>query len=391
MKLNTIKKEDIFDTLHFEKYEKLGFPTRKNENFKGINLKKLQEKEYINHTNNMMPNLKDFEKYFGKDFICLIQINNEYIFLKEKDEGLFELKTNKKEEKNSENPFLYLNESFTQNDYELTIKTKCHKPLLIVNLLTQNQTIHTSNLKIVVEKNIELDVIDLALQESSFSFLSLNRFFDLGKNSVLNYHKLDSAQKENIFISSNQTRLKEHSILNIFDFTNQTNSYINVWENKLEEAHTYFNFYSLVHISKEQMYANILTTNHTKNHTNSDIQIKHILNESAKSIFTAISKVENCAPFSKAFQNSSAILLSDECNVLAKPHLEISIDELEAKHGSTIGTLNDEEILYLQSRGIKEKKAKEMLLYAFEREIYDKISNQSIKDFILKQQGIKHV
>ncbi len=51
-------------------------------------------------------------------------------------------------------------------------------------------------------------------------------------------------------------------------------------------------------------------------------------------------------------------MLSDDAVIFARPHLEICIDELEASHGATTGSLNKEQLLYLQARGIEEKKAK---------------------------------
>ena len=74
--------------------------------------------------------------------------------------------------------------------------------------------------------------------------------------------------------------------------------------------------------------------------------------------------------FQKAFQNCNTILLSDDATIFAQPHLEIYIDELEASHGTTTGTLNKEQLLYLQSRGISKDKAYDMLLLkAFESSI----------------------
>ncbi len=66
----------------------------------------------------------------------------------------------------------------------------------------------------------------------------------------------------------------------------------------------------------------------------------------------------------------------------ARPHLEINIDELEASHGATTGSLNKDELLYLCSRGIPKDTAYNMLLEAFENEVYDNIQDLKIKDFL---------
>ncbi|MDN5105334.1 SufD family Fe-S cluster assembly protein, partial [Aliarcobacter butzleri] len=89
--------------------------------------------------------------------------------------------------------------------------------------------------------------------------------------------------------------------------------------------------------------------------------------------------------------NCNTILLSDDATIFAQPHLEIYIDELEASHGTTTGTLNEEQLLYLQSRGIRKEKAYDMLLNAFESSIKDNIKDEKIKEFIENYKKEKYV
>ena len=67
-----------------------------------------------------------------------------------------------------------------------------------------------------------------------------------------------------------------------------------------------------------------------------------------------------------------------------QPHLEILIDELKASHGATTGSLDEEALLYLQARGINKKLAYDILLRAYEKEIYDNIKNKELKKFAKK-------
>ena len=68
--------------------------------------------------------------------------------------------------------------------------------------------------------------------------------------------------------------------------------------------------------------------------------------------------------------------------IFAQPFLEIFIDELEASHGTTTGTLNKDQLLYLQSRGISKEQSYEILLEAFENSIKDNIKDEKVKQFI---------
>lgn len=64
-------------------------------------------------------------------------------------------------------------------------------------------------------------------------------------------------------------------------------------------------------------------------------------------------------------QNHRGIVLSDTADITATPQLEIWADDVKCAHGSAIGPLNTNQIFYLQTRGISEPKAKELLLASF--------------------------
>ena len=72
--------------------------------------------------------------------------------------------------------------------------------------------------------------------------------------------------------------------------------------------------------------------------------------------------VRQQAQKTNAYQSNKNILLSDSCSVNTKPQLEIFADDVKCSHGCTVGRLNEEGLFYLQSRGISEKTARNLLL-----------------------------
>ena len=81
---------------------------------------------------------------------------------------------------------------------------------------------------------------------------------------------------------------------------------------------------------------------------------------------------------------SKALLLSDTSEFNAKPELEIYADDVKCSHGSTSGSMNEDSIFYLMTRGISRKKAVELLTKAFLFEITSSITNINIKNLIEK-------
>jgi len=116
--------------------------------------------------------------------------------------------------------------------------------------------------------------------------------------------------------------------------------------------------------------------------SSSNQQAKNILGERARGIFDALIKVEHSAKYTKAHQNSKAILLETGAYMASKPQLEIYIDELEASHGSTTGQLDGKQLFYLRSRGITEIEARKMLIQAFANELIDAVENETIREIL---------
>lgn len=79
--------------------------------------------------------------------------------------------------------------------------------------------------------------------------------------------------------------------------------------------------------------------------------------------------VNQSAPKTNARQLARAMMLSDACQVYARPELEIDIDDVQCQHGASIGELDQKALFYLRSRGIGEAEAKAMLISAFIEEI----------------------
>ena len=72
-------------------------------------------------------------------------------------------------------------------------------------------------------------------------------------------------------------------------------------------------------------------------------------------------------------------MLSKTAQIDTKPQLEIFADDVKCAHGATVGQLDQEEIFYLQSRGLSEATARSLLTYAFGAEIIDRIPVNSLR------------
>ena len=118
---------------------------------------------------------------------------------------------------------------------------------------------------------------------------------------------------------------------------------------------------------------------HAKPHGVSRQLHKCIAGGSAHAVFNGKVMVRQGAQRTDSAQSSRNLLLSAKAYVDTKPQLEIFADDVKCVHGATIGQLDNEEVFYLQSRGLSDAAARSLLTYAFGAEIIDRIPVASLK------------
>ena len=94
--------------------------------------------------------------------------------------------------------------------------------------------------------------------------------------------------------------------------------------------------------------------------------------------------VRQDAQKTNAYQSNKNVLLSDNASINTKPQLEIFADDVKCSHGCTVGQLDEEALFYMQSRGIREKTAKSLLINAFATDILEHIKPEPIRTYVEK-------
>ena len=107
---------------------------------------------------------------------------------------------------------------------------------------------------------------------------------------------------------------------------------------------------------------------------------KCIVDDRAHAIFNGKVFVPQAAQQTNAGQLNRNLLLSPKARIDTKPQLEITADNVKCSHGATVSQLEDDEIFYLQSRGLDVETAKILLINAFAVEIIDRIPVVSIRE-----------
>jgi Fe-S cluster assembly protein SufD len=111
---------------------------------------------------------------------------------------------------------------------------------------------------------------------------------------------------------------------------------------------------------------------HGARHTYSNLEMRTVLTDRAMSAYTGLIRITTEAPYSEAYQENRNLVLSKRAKAESIPELEISTDEVQCKHGATVGSVDDGQIFYLMSRGIPRREATRIIVRGFVDAILDK-------------------
>jgi Fe-S cluster assembly protein SufD len=118
---------------------------------------------------------------------------------------------------------------------------------------------------------------------------------------------------------------------------------------------------------------------HRKPHCTSHQLYKGILDGKSRAVFNGKIFVRHDAQKTDAMQTNKNLLLSNEARVDTKPQLEILADDVKCAHGAAVGQIDEDEMFYLETRGIHPDLARNLLTYGFAEEVIGKIKIESIR------------
>lgn len=114
--------------------------------------------------------------------------------------------------------------------------------------------------------------------------------------------------------------------------------------------------------------------------TRSDLLYKSALKDRSRSAYYGLTRVGLGAKNADANQEDRNLLLSSEARADSDPVLEIlTNDIIRCSHGATAGPVDDEQLFYLESRGIPHSMAEAMLVRAFLGQVLDRIPDATLR------------
>lgn len=390
-------------------FQDKGFPSKKDEDWKYTSLNALLKHDYsISPQQETAVEFKDVKKYFIHDIDTykIVFIDGKYSsFLSETthdeiDVCLMSAALNMPKYKiiidsyynkiaKGDHSLTSLNTAFASEGAYIHIpKNKVvEKPIQIIHFSTGNEAslmLQPRNL-IVVDENSHVQIIERHQSLTSNVVLtnSVTEIF-ANKRAIVDYYKIQNDNKEaslidNTYISQKQS---SHASVHTFSFGGKLIRNNLQFFQKGERIDSTLKGITI--IGEKQHVDHNTLVHHIEPNCESHQDYKGIFADRSTGVFNGKVVVEKEAQKTNAFQANNNILVDDKATINTKPQLEIFADDVKCSHGCTIGQLNKDALFYMRSRGIPEKEAKALLMYAFANNVLESVKINAIKTRINK-------
>jgi Fe-S cluster assembly protein SufD len=118
---------------------------------------------------------------------------------------------------------------------------------------------------------------------------------------------------------------------------------------------------------------------HIAPHCTSDLLYKGALRDSSRVVYSGLIHIAPGAKGSNAFQTNRNVVLSDEAKADSIPNLEIENNDVKCSHAASVGPVDEDEIFYLQTRGIPRDDAERLIVTGFFQEVLDRVPLEEVR------------
>ena len=256
------------------------------------------------------------------------------------------------------------------------------KPIQIVSAIQTDQPLKlTQHFHVNLEKNASLTLLhcDDSLQKEC-SDIQNEVEITLAENAHLDYYKMEN--KSTASVLTNQIEVNQqtfsHFYSNVITFNaGKVNNFLHVHLNE-PFADTHLN--GLYLVDKQQTIRNEVRVWHHAPDCTSRQLYKGIVDDEACATFNGHITVQKDAQRTAAFQTNRNIALTDTARIHTQPFLEIYADDVKCSHGATVGQLDENALFYLRTRGICQKNARMLLMFAFANEVAQTVKIQALSE-----------
>lgn len=384
-----------------QKFEELGLPSMKHEEWKYTYLAKVFKKGFtpgiqVINTDHYSERIREYlpeissdknrivivDGIFSKEF-SQINPSSEYNITSLADawendfESASELFTSITRQQ--DRALTALNSALCQDGFFVEVEDECSAQIDLLLIHTGQMQMSMPRILIQIGKNGYLSISEqvILLEDSSFS--NVVSEIKTAEGSMIEWVKIQDPGANMYHFDScyvqQATKSNYHcTTVSLSGELIRNNQFIEI---QGENAHADLGGISILD-NKEQT-DNLIIIRHSAPNTTSNQLYKNILNGESTGVFNGKIIVDQIAQKTNAFQSNKNILISDDAAAYFRPQLEIFADDVKCSHGATSYQIEDHELFYLRTRGISKELSRSLLMYAFAADVVEEIEDTLLR------------
>lgn len=390
----------------FADFERLGFPTRKDENYKYTDVSKFFEPDYGLNLNRLdipvnpydvfkcdVPNMSTSLYFVVNDAFYNRALPKSHLPEGVLFGSLSELAAQHPElvkkyygrlADTSKDGVTALNTVLAQDGVLLYVPKNVvvERPIQLVNILRSDVNLMVNRRVLIVLEDgaqARLLVCDHAMDAVNFLATQVVEVF-VGENAVFDLYELEETHTSTVRVSSLYVRQERNSNVLLNGMTLNNGTTRNTVKVTLAGEHAGINLCGMAIADKNQHVDNHTSIDHAVPSCTSNELFKYVLDDQATGAFAGLVLVRPGAQHTNSQQTNRNLCATREAHMYTQPQLEIYADDVKCSHGATVGQLDDAALFYMQQRGIPVHEARLLLMFAFVNEVIDTIRLDALRD-----------
>jgi Fe-S cluster assembly protein SufD len=390
----------------FADFERLGFPTTKQEKYKYTDMAKLFTPDYGLNLNRLDIPVNPYE-VFKCDvpnmstllyFVVNDAFYNKALPKAQLPEGVLlgSLKDLSQQHPElvqqyygkladtSKDGITAFNTAFAQDGFMLYVPkgVVIEKPIQLVNILRADVNFMVNRrLLVVLEEGAQarLLVCDHAMDDVNFLSTQVVEVF-AAENSVFDLYELEETHTSTVRISNLYVNQEANSNVLLNGMTLHNGTTRNTTEVTLNGRGAEISLCGMAIADKNEHVDNHTFIDHKVSDCTSNELFKYVLDDQSVGAFAGKVLVREGAQRTSSQQTNRNLCATREARMYTQPQLEIYADDVKCSHGATVGQLDEKALFYMRQRGISLKEARLLLMFAFVNEVIDTIRLDALKD-----------
>jgi len=294
----------------------------------------------------------------------------------------------------AKNPFVALNTAhifdgaFLYFPKNTTVEAPIH--LLFLSTVNGDPTVSHPRVVIVAEDNVEAAIVETYAGTNGEYFTNAVTEIVLGNDCRIDHNKLNQESVEASHVATMQVSLGRNTQFVSHSTTLGAKLTRNDLNCVMAGERAYATLNGLVVIDGAQICDNHTLLDHQEPNCPSHELYKHVLSARATAVFKGQIYVAQKAQKTDSKQNSKTLLLGPNASMNSMPALEIYADDVKCTHGSTTGPVDEDQVFYLQSRGLTLDAARHPMTYAFAADVTRRIKVEPVRARIEDYLGAQH-